>query len=104
MALPILQRGSCEPLKAGVHGAALGLFAVMSLYNAAAWLSRHQRHLAVNTLLYSALIFVERKHVAHHLAELRACRQLAADAAALAEAEVKSAAAPAPPVAARVAA
>lgn len=98
MALPILQRGSCEPLKAGVHGAALGLFVIMSVYNAAAWLSRHQRHLAVNTLLYSALIFVEQKHVAHHVAELRACRQRAADAAARAAAEATAPAAPAPVV------
>ena len=60
MALPILQRGSCEPLKAGVHAAALGLFAIMGLYNAAAWLSRRQTHLAVNAVLYSALIIVER--------------------------------------------
>ena len=81
MALPILQRGSCEPLKAGVHAAALGLFAIMGLYNAAAWLSRRQRHLAVNAALYSALIFVEQKHVKQHLAELKACRQRESEAA-----------------------
>src|SRR5687767_15052341 len=75
MELSILQRGSCEPLKAGVHAAALGLFAIMGLYNVAAWLTRRQTHLAVNALLYSSLIIVERKHVAQHLAEGRRCRQ-----------------------------
>jgi hypothetical protein len=104
MALPILQRGSCEPLKAGIHGAALGLFAIMGLYNAAAWLSRHQRHLAVNAVLYSALIFVEQKHVAHHVAALRACRERAADAAARAAAEATAPAAPAAVVPAQFAA
>jgi hypothetical protein len=101
MALPILQRGSCEPLKAGVHAAALGLFALMGLYNAAAWLSRRQRHLAVNAVLYSALIVVEQKHVGHHLAELRACRQRESDAA---RATAASASPATPVVSTRVAA
>jgi hypothetical protein len=73
MELRVLQRGSCEPLKAGVHAAALGLFAIMGLYNAAAWLSRRQRHLAVNAILYSTLTLWEQKHVARHLEECRKC-------------------------------
>lgn len=75
MALPILTRGSCEPFKAGVHGAALGLAAVMGLYNAAAWLQRRERHLWFNAVVYGLAIAFEQKHVAHHL---HTCRELAA--------------------------
>ena len=71
MKLGVLECGSCEPLKIAVHGAALGLAVVMGVYNAAAWLSRRQQHLAVNAVLYAALTAWEQQHVAHHLAELR---------------------------------
>src|SRR5688572_33003947 len=70
--LPILNSGSCEPLKAGVHGFAMGLAAVMGLYNAAAWVQRRQRHLAVNAIIYGLAIAWEQRHVAHHIT---ACRQ-----------------------------
>jgi len=69
--LDVLQCGSCERLKASVHGTALGLAVVMAAYNAAAWLSRRQPHLAVNAVLYTAITAWEQRHVAHHLAELR---------------------------------
>src|SRR5881227_3995654 len=69
--ISMLRCGSCEPLKACVHATALGLSAVMGLYNAAAWLSRRELHLAVNAVLYTALTAWEQQHVAHHLAELR---------------------------------
>lgn len=71
MQLRVLHCGSCETLKTGVHATALGLFAVMALYNTAAWLCRRERHLAVNAVLYGALTVWERTHVAHHLAALR---------------------------------
>ena len=71
MKLDVLECGSCEPLKIAIHGAALGLAVVMGVYNAAAWLSRRQQHLAVNAVLYAALTAWEQQHVAHHLAELR---------------------------------
>ena len=71
MDLKVLKCGNCEPLKLGVHGLALGLAAVCGLYNAAAWLSRREQHLAVNAILYAALIAFEQRHVAHHIAELR---------------------------------
>jgi hypothetical protein len=71
MDLKVLKCGNCEPLKLGVHGLALGLAAVCGLYNAAAWLSRREQHLAVNAVLYAALIAFEQRHVAHHIAELR---------------------------------
>lgn len=86
MALPILRSGSCEPFKASVHGAALGLAAVMGLYNAAAWLLRRERHLWINALVYGAAIAFEQQHVSHHI---RSCRALAEcrarEAAALAD-------------------
>jgi hypothetical protein len=50
------------------------MFGIASLclaYNAAAWLSRRETHLAVNTVLYTCLTIWEQRHVAHHLAEIR---------------------------------
>jgi len=66
--LDVLNCGSCETLKTGVHAAALGLAVVMGAYNAAAWLRRRQPHLAINAVLYAALAAWEQQHVAHHLA------------------------------------
>ena len=65
--LLILDPGTCEPFKALVHGAALGLTALMGAYNAAAWIRRRQRHLAINAVIYLAAAFWEQRHVAHHL-------------------------------------
>ena len=72
--LPILQCGSCEPIKAGIHGAALGLAVVMGLYNTAAWIHRRERHLWINAVVYCLACEFERRHVSHHL---DACRELA---------------------------
>ena len=72
--LPILTKGSCEPFKAVVHGASLGLFAIMGLYNAAAWINRRERHLAINALIYGLGVAWERRLVSHHIA---ACRESA---------------------------
>ena len=69
--LPVLKCGNSEPLKLGVHAGALGLAALCGLYNAAAWLSRREAHLAVNTVLYTALTIWEHQHVVHHLDALR---------------------------------
>jgi hypothetical protein len=71
MGFRILNCGNCEELKLGVHATALGLAALCGLYNAAAWLSRREQHLAVNAVLYAGLIAFEQRHVAHHIAELR---------------------------------
>ena len=65
--LPILDVGSCEPLKAAVHGVALGLCALMGLYNAAAWLKRRQSHLAINAVIYLAATYWEQRHVSQHI-------------------------------------
>jgi hypothetical protein len=77
--LSILKQGSCEPFKAIVHGAALGLFALMGLYNAAAWINRRERHLAVNAVIYGLGVAWERRLVAHHL---DTCRQVSRGAEA----------------------
>jgi hypothetical protein len=74
MNLTVLQCGECEPLKAGVHGSALAIVALMGLYNAAAWLKRRDTHLAVNAVLYAALAAWEQKHLAHHLGVMRRLR------------------------------
>jgi len=74
MELRILQCGSCEPLKLGVHAGAFSLAVVMGLYNAAAWLSRREPHLAINAVLYAALTAWETEHVRHHLLEMRKLR------------------------------
>ena len=71
MDMKVLKCGNCEQLKLGVHGLTLGLAALCGLYNAAAWLTRREPHLAVNAVLYSALIAFEQRHVAHHMAEIR---------------------------------
>lgn len=76
--LTVLQCGECETLKAGVHASALALSAVMGLYNAAAFVSRRDPHLAVNAILYTLLAAWEQKHVAHHVALLNGVRPMAA--------------------------
>lgn len=63
----VLNTGHCEPLKAGVHGVLLATVALCAAYNAAAWLKRRQRHLAINFFVYSAAVLFERRHVQQHL-------------------------------------
>ncbi len=65
----MLNVGQCEPLKAAVHGVVLATVAVCAVYNAAAWLKRRQRHLAINAIIYGAACLWEHSHVMHHLAE-----------------------------------
>ena len=47
----MLDVGRCEPLKAVVHGVLLVTVGVCAAYNAAAWLKRRQRHLAINAVI-----------------------------------------------------
>jgi hypothetical protein len=65
--MPLLCTGRCEVLKASIHGVVLGTAALCALYNFAAWTVRRQRHLAVNTGLYTALAVWEWIHVWHHV-------------------------------------
>jgi hypothetical protein len=88
MDLKVLKCGNCEPLKLGIHAAALGLAALCGIYNAAAWLSRRERHLAVNAVLYAALIAFEHQHVTHHIAELKQPQRTPEPTAAATIAEV----------------
>jgi hypothetical protein len=67
-ALPILDVGCCEPFKAAIHGAAMGLTVLMGAYNAAAWLRRRQRHLAINAVIYLTAAIWEAHHVQEHVA------------------------------------
>jgi hypothetical protein len=87
-----LDSGTFEGVKAGVHGAALGLAAVMCLYNAAAWLQRRERHLAINAIVYGSAIILEREHFLHHRATVQRLALAAAVAAAEAAATVAAAA------------
>ena len=75
MQFNVLNSGSAEAVKTGVHVTALGLMALMGAYNAAAWLQRRQPHLAINAVLYAALAAWEQQHVAHHLAVIHAQRE-----------------------------
>src|SRR5438477_4122581 len=84
MPMDLLNCGSCEELKIGVHAGALGLAVIMGAYNAAAWLSRREQHLAINAVLYAALTAWEQKHVAHHLAEIQRPRESRAEATVVA--------------------
>ena len=63
----MLNVGRCEPLKAAVHGVLLVAATVCAAYNAAAWLKRRQRHLAINAVVYGVAVWWERAHVLHHL-------------------------------------
>ena len=65
----MLNVGQCEPLKAAVHGVLFATAAVCAAYNAAAWLKRRQRHLAINAVVYTAATIWEHTHVRHHLKE-----------------------------------
>ena len=89
--LPVLKSGNSEPLKLGVHAGALGLAALCGLYNLAAWWSRREAHLAVNTVLYTGLTIWEHQHVVHHL---EALRRRAEEDAALARMKADAAQAP----------
>lgn len=79
--LPILDVGCCEPLKATVHGIALGLATLMAAYNTAAWFRRRQRHLALNGFIYAAAIVWESRHVTRHLEGCRTFLVISDDSA-----------------------
>jgi hypothetical protein len=61
-----LHPGEGEVLKGAVHAAVCGLAVVCGIYNAAAWLTRRERHLGVNAVLYAGLAVWEAAHVRHH--------------------------------------
>lgn len=63
----ITRDGHQETFKAGVHLALLSLAAVCSAYNCAAWIARPSKHLAVNAVVYTALLGLECHQVMRHL-------------------------------------
>lgn len=73
--MKVLQSGNSEPLKAAVHGLALGTAALCGAYNLAAWLVRRQKHLAINAVMYGAVVIWEFTHVRHHVAAQRPVRR-----------------------------
>lgn len=88
--LPLLCTGRCEVLKASIHGVVLGTAALCAVYNFAAWTARRQRHLAINTGLYTVLAIWEWIHVQHHVDAIPAA--VAAIAEQLGESEESPAA------------
>lgn len=65
--MSLFQSGSHEPLKLAVHGSLGALAGVCLAYNAVAFLLRRERHLAVNVVLYGALVAIESRKVRHHM-------------------------------------
>lgn len=64
--MKLLETGSCEPLKAGVHGV-LGAIALVCFgYNTAAFAMRREGHLARGVAFYGVLVGVEVAKVVHH--------------------------------------
>jgi hypothetical protein len=63
---PIWQTGCWERSKAGVHGAACALAAIMAGYNAFAWFMRRERHLAVNVVVYTVAACWEVQQTSRH--------------------------------------
>ena len=59
--------GEQEEVKGAVHAAAALLVLAMATYNATAWYYRRQSHLAVNAILYGAVVAFEVKQTLHHL-------------------------------------
>ena len=59
--------GDSEVAKAMFHVALLALGAVCASYNAVAWARRRERHLGLNIMLYSGLVWYEGKQIVRHL-------------------------------------
>lgn len=64
--MSIFDNGQCEGVKLTVH-AALGAIALVCLgYNAISFVRRFEKHLALNVVMYGALVWMERRKVSHH--------------------------------------
>ena len=61
-----VQTGHGEAIKGTVHVLVASLLGVMTAYNATAFIFRHQRHLAINALLYGAGCWYELRQTARH--------------------------------------
>lgn len=64
--MTFLESGSCEGVKGAFH-ATLGLLALGAFgYNVLAFVQRRDAHLALNTVLYGAIVAIEVTKVQHH--------------------------------------
>jgi hypothetical protein len=64
--MTFLESGCAERVKGGWHLGGLLFAGGAALYNIGALLQRRETHLAVNTLVYSALTIFELRKVTHH--------------------------------------
>ena len=66
--------GNHELLKGGVHATACAIVALMATYNIAACCFRRDRHLRINSVVYTLAFAWEVRQTLHHLA---ACERTA---------------------------
>ena len=66
--------GNHELLKGGVHATACAIVALMATYNIAACCFRRDRHLRINSVVYTLAFAGEVRQTLHHLA---ACERTA---------------------------
>jgi hypothetical protein len=59
--------GENEALKGAVHALGGILAATMAAYNIAAWCYRRERHLGINSVVYTLAVLWEMKQTVHHL-------------------------------------
>ena len=59
--------GENEVLKGAVHATGCVLAGMMAAYNLAAWCYRRERHLGINTIVYTLAVVWEAKQTIHHL-------------------------------------
>jgi hypothetical protein len=59
--------GENEAIKGAVHALGGVLAASMAAYNIAAWCYRRERHLGINSIVYSLAVLWEVKQTIHHL-------------------------------------
>jgi len=59
--------GEREELKGAVHALAGMVAVAMAAYNITAWHYRRQRHLGINSIIYSLAVAWEIKQTLHHL-------------------------------------
>ena len=59
--------GESEAFKGAVHALGGILAASMAAYNIAAWCYRREKHLGINSVVYSLAVIWELKQTVHHL-------------------------------------
>jgi hypothetical protein len=59
--------GENEAIKGAVHALGGVLAASMAAYNIAAWCYRRERHLCINSIVYTLAVLWEVKQTIHHL-------------------------------------